>query len=190
MIRTRLNIAGFLLLTQVVNLPVVAYAALYDRGQGLIYDSVLNITWLQDAQYAQTSGFDSDGLFTWSGAEAWVNQLDYLGITGWRLPTLTPVGGGTKFNVNPSFDGSTDYAYNISSPSGASAGFTGNELAYMYFVDLHDLAALKPDGTVQSGAGLVNVSFVDASTGKMDSFKNVPGTEGYWTGVSGAGIYA
>ena len=27
-------------------------AALYDRGNGLIYDDVLDITWLQDANYA------------------------------------------------------------------------------------------------------------------------------------------
>ena len=32
------------------------YAALHDRGSGLIYDDVLNITWLQDANYAKTSG--------------------------------------------------------------------------------------------------------------------------------------
>ena len=29
-----------------------ATAALYDRGNGLIYDDVLDITWLQDANYA------------------------------------------------------------------------------------------------------------------------------------------
>jgi len=172
------------LLALIIASPWAAFAALYDRGHGLIYDSVLNITWLQDAQYAQTS-------FNWAGAEAWAHQLDYLGITGWRLPTLTPVAGGTSFNTNQySTDGSTDYAYNISSPAGASAGFTGNELAYMYFVNLHDLAQVKPDGTAQSGAGLLNVSFVDATTGKLDSFKNVARTEGYWTGVQGAGIYA
>jgi len=28
------------------------YAELYDRGNGLIYDDVLNVTWLQDANYA------------------------------------------------------------------------------------------------------------------------------------------
>ena len=30
-------------------------AALYDRGNGLIYDDVLDITWLQDANYAKTT---------------------------------------------------------------------------------------------------------------------------------------
>ena len=38
-------------------LPFTANAALYDRGNGLIYDDVLDITWLQDANYAKTSGY-------------------------------------------------------------------------------------------------------------------------------------
>ena len=31
------------------------HAALWDRGGGLIYDDVFDITWLQDANYAKTS---------------------------------------------------------------------------------------------------------------------------------------
>ena len=38
-----------------------AYAALFDRGGGLIYDNVLDVTWLSDAQYLMTSGADADG---------------------------------------------------------------------------------------------------------------------------------
>lgn len=38
-----------------------AQAALHDRGGGLLYDDVLNVTWLQDANYAMTSGYDADG---------------------------------------------------------------------------------------------------------------------------------
>ena len=52
-----------------------ATAALYDRGNGLIYDDVLDITWLQDATYAQTSGYDSDGKMNWNDANNWVNAL-------------------------------------------------------------------------------------------------------------------
>ncbi|NNF16437.1 MAG: hypothetical protein HKN70_06795 [Gammaproteobacteria bacterium] len=37
-------------------LSVSTTAALHDRGNGLIYDDVLDITWLQDANYALTSG--------------------------------------------------------------------------------------------------------------------------------------
>ncbi len=34
----------------------MAQAALFDRGGGMIYDDVLDISWLQDANYTQTSG--------------------------------------------------------------------------------------------------------------------------------------
>ena len=34
-----------------------AHAVLVDRGGGMLYDTVLNITWLQDANYAKTSGY-------------------------------------------------------------------------------------------------------------------------------------
>jgi hypothetical protein len=60
-------------------------AALTNNGNGLIYDDDLNITWLMDANYAMTSGYDTDGLMTWSDANAWANQLEYRGHIDWRL---------------------------------------------------------------------------------------------------------
>src|SRR5215510_7818060 len=140
--KRRVSSSAAILLTAA--LPCLSYAALYDRGGGLIYDSVLNITWLQDASLAGSP-------MHWNDAEAWVSGLTYDGIGGWRLPTLTPVAGGTHWNFNASYDGSTDYGYNISYPGGASAGFTGNELAYLFFVDLGNLALYKTDGTARSG---------------------------------------
>ena len=64
-----------------------SHAALYDRGNGLIYDDVLNITWMQDANYAQTSGYDADGAMTWADANTWADQLSYGGFDDWRLPS-------------------------------------------------------------------------------------------------------
>ena len=43
----------------------VVQAALFDHGNGLIYDDVLDITWLQDANYEQTSSNDADGRMNW-----------------------------------------------------------------------------------------------------------------------------
>ena len=63
------------------SLSVGANAALFDRGGGLIYDDVLNVTWLQDANYAQTSGYDADGGMTWGNAVAWVSDLSYYDST-------------------------------------------------------------------------------------------------------------
>ncbi len=66
-------------------------AALVDRGGGLIYDTDLNITWLADANYAKTSGYDADGIMSWSEARIWAGNLSYGGYTDWRLPiTVQP----------------------------------------------------------------------------------------------------
>src|SRR5437879_5591769 len=76
-----------------------ASATLFDRGGGLIYDDVLNITWLQDANYAQTSGFDADGLMNWDNAKAWAAGLSYFDSvrnvtwTDWRLPYASVIAG-------------------------------------------------------------------------------------------------
>ena len=48
-----------------------ANAALETRLGGLaVYDTDLNITWLADADYAKTSGYDADGLLSWPDAKA------------------------------------------------------------------------------------------------------------------------
>ena len=55
-----------------------ANASLYDRGNGMVYDDVLKITWLR-------------GPFggTWENANALVNNLVYGGYDDWRLPALS-----------------------------------------------------------------------------------------------------
>jgi hypothetical protein len=66
-------------------------AALFDRGGGLLYDDVLDITWLQDANYAMTSGYDADGLLSFVDATLWADQLVYhdsvrnVDYDDWRL---------------------------------------------------------------------------------------------------------
>lgn len=72
-----------------------ASAALIDRGGGLIYDTVLDVTWLQDANHAKTSGYDADGKMNWSAAMAWAADLSYtdslrgVTYTDWRLPSTS-----------------------------------------------------------------------------------------------------
>ena len=57
--------AIILLLVLVLCFAITANAALIDRGTGMIYDTDQDITWLQDADYAATSGYDSDGQMNW-----------------------------------------------------------------------------------------------------------------------------
>ena len=66
------------------------HAEFINNGGGLIYDTTLNITWLRNANYAKSSGYDSDGLMTFNQASSWAASLIYGGIGGWRLPTFDP----------------------------------------------------------------------------------------------------
>jgi hypothetical protein len=56
-----------------------SHAKLFDRGAGLIYDDLLDITWLQYANY-------SGQTMTWDEATNWAGNLMYQGYDDWRLP--------------------------------------------------------------------------------------------------------
>ncbi|MCX6908464.1 MAG: hypothetical protein NTY01_10525, partial [Verrucomicrobia bacterium] len=97
-----------------------AQAALHDRGGGLLYDDVLDVTWLQDANYAKSSGYHPTGKMSWAEANKWVSTLVYhdparnVDHTGWRLPKVEP-SDGKSFNHTFKLDGTTDEGYNITS---------------------------------------------------------------------------
>jgi hypothetical protein len=160
-------------------------AALIDRGSGLIYDNVLDVTWAQDTALSQTLG--GAGIFNWGGAKAWADQLVFGGYDDWRLPTLSPV-NGVRFNTVFHCDGSADYGYGVAAPGGASSGFTGNELAYMYHVNLGNKSRCTGEGPYLDGktwgpdVGVQNASFVDALTGGTVSFLNLQDLKtNFWT---------
>jgi hypothetical protein len=151
-----------------------AQAALVDRGGGLIYDTDLNITWLKDANYAKTSSYDADGRMNWAAATTWAANLSYFdsvrnqNLTGWRLPTVGPVGG--SFNLLFGNNGTTDVGFGNTSPN--------SELAYMYYVNLVNLGRCTPNnadsqGCIdQAGYGLTN-------TGPFTSLQS----DLYWSGT-------
>jgi hypothetical protein len=74
---------------------LTTHAALIDRGNGLIYDTDMNISWLANANLATTnifgvSGINVSGYMDWNTAQSWIgamNSADYLGYNDWRLPT-------------------------------------------------------------------------------------------------------
>ncbi len=162
-----------------VLVPFSSHAALYDRGGGLIYDDVLDVTWLQDADYARTqynnsgglSG-DADGKMTWAAANSWVSGLSYFdsvrGVSydDWRLPIMSPV-NGVAFDLNNSFDGSTDNGYNITSPA--------SELSYMYHVNLGGVSLFDTAGNLQyDAAGIADPSPFSGISGGVWSQTEVP----------------
>lgn len=145
---------------------LTSHAALYDRGNGMIYDDVLDITWLQDSNYAQTSGYHIDGHMTWGEANTWAAQLVYGGYDDWRLPSARL--------MNPAFpcfadDGSCDQGYNI----------TTSELGHMFYNNLGNQAYIV---VTWPPINDVNTSFTDAVDGDTVSFLNLEydGYGGFW----------
>lgn len=107
-------------------------AELIDRGGGLIYDTELDITWLQDANYASSSGVDEDGAMSWDSANNWASNLEYYDSvrnvvwSDWRLPsTQIPDDSCTddEAGTAPSLD-----------PTGFNC--TGSELGHLYYTEL------------------------------------------------------
>lgn len=168
----------------VITIPGLSFGALIDRGGGLIYDDVLNVTWLQDANYAQTSGYDADGLMTWSEAVIWASNLTYGGYTDWRLPLAGPV-NGTAFNYNLSYSGNTDFGQNMSAPGTTYAGSTSNEMAHLNFNSLNNHAKCHPTLSVDDSCyyieslGWWGGASVIANTGPFINLQ----TTNYWSGT-------
>jgi hypothetical protein len=71
---------GMLLATLLIH---TAHATLIDRGNGMIYDSVQDITWLQDANLAGTT-------MNWDDSVVWAAGLSVGGFDNWRLYNADP----------------------------------------------------------------------------------------------------
>jgi len=103
------------------------------------YDNVAGLTWLADANYAQTSGYDTDGKMNWFDATTWAAGLDLdgtPGADGWRLPNTVDVGndGETYTNI---YQG-VDFGYNIT---------THSEMSNMFYNVLGNTAFYDTSGT-------------------------------------------
>jgi len=88
--------SGVALLLAVLWFSAPAKAALIDRGNGMIYDTDLGITWLQNANSAGPS-------MTWNQANAWAASLNFGGYNDWRLPKTLPLNGSTYIYPNQQF---------------------------------------------------------------------------------------
>jgi PEP-CTERM motif len=164
------------------------------NGFEAYYDTVLNITWLADANLADREFFGqyidygesdagadginrpvygdrlfSDGRMTWGAASNWINAMNneqYLGYSNWRLPDVKPVNGANfQYSSSVAAAGVTDMGFNISSPQ--------SELAHLYHVTLGNKSIVDTAGNRQSEWGWKNTG----------PFRNVqPGN--YWFGVA------
>lgn len=122
-------------------------ASLIDLGNGLVYDDVLGIHWLQNANLAATetfgvSGIDASGGMSWDTAKLWIqamNSASYLGYSSWRLPDVSPL-NGASFIYAASNDGSADRGYNITAPGTLYAGSPANEMSHLFHNSLGNLS--------------------------------------------------
>ena len=162
-----------------------AHALLVDRGSGMLYDTGLNVTWLQDANHAKTSGYcgvasncaSAAGRMNWTQANTWANGLEYGGYSDWRLARNSPVNGtasGWDYNYSP--NGTKNSGYNITR--------TFSELAYMYYVNLGLKGAVNPDGSYRVDFG-VNGTGPFGSGGQNDvGLVNNLQSAIYWYGMA------
>jgi hypothetical protein len=175
----------FMLLVVSCMFAGTSHAALSGRGNGLIYDDVLNITWLQNANLAASetfgvSGIGSNGEMNWSTANDWIaamNTADYLGYSDWRLAKASPVNGTNYVTNSGDYRGSTDHSYNISAPGSTYAGSKASEMAYMFYNNLGNLALYDLNGNyLRPGWGLSNPGpFINIQTNLQ--------TDTYWSGL-------
>ncbi|MBT8148740.1 MAG: DUF1566 domain-containing protein, partial [Gammaproteobacteria bacterium] len=142
------------------------------NGHEGVYDDVLDITWLRDANIAASDQFGLNGgislggpaigSMNWDTAETFIAAMNavnsgagYLGINTWRQPTATPVNGTNYVFGTATYDGSTDQSYNLTAPPGPynptpdleTLGFTGSELAYHYYNNFEAIAECSGTGT-------------------------------------------
>lgn len=187
------RIFGLLIaLVMVFGLSVSAQATLTPMGP-VVYDDVLNIYWLTNANLARTNNFGVagigvDGRFdTWFDADAWItamNAANYLGSSNWRLPNTDPV-DGVAFNISETSDGSTDRGWNISAPGSAYPNSTASEMAYMYYVNLNNLGGEDLAGNTRACA-TAGPNYCLANTGPFSELQAGP----YWSGQAyGASTY-
>lgn len=122
-----------------------------------VYDTVLDVTWLADANYAMTSGYDADGRMTWSDALAWADQLVYFGYSNWRLPEADPDCGHFALNC------------------------TLNELGELYYIGLGGEAAGNLIITHNASYDLfVNIQTTSGAIGTYWTATDDAGTPNAW----------
>jgi hypothetical protein len=93
-------------------------AALVDAGNGLVNDTVRNITWVADASLS--------GAQTWDNLASWAENLVYAGYSDWRLASMS-VAAGT-----PTGSAGTD----VDCSSATEPACRDNELGDMHYYNL------------------------------------------------------
>ncbi len=132
--------------------------ALIDRGNGLIYDTDLDISWLADANLASSrsfgvSGIEADGSMFGGTATDWIIAMNnyqgtgYLGYNSWRL---------TIDNC----------------PSTAGQNCVDSEFGHLFYIEL---------------SGTANAPISSSADPDINLFSNIVENDWYWTGSLSSG---
>jgi hypothetical protein len=112
---------------------VPAYAGLINNLNGTVTQVRADgkiLMWLQDWNYAYTSGYcqdrsktwGDDGEMYWHEAVAWAESLVFAGFNDWRLPSALNEDG--------------------SGPCGPAYNCLGSELGYLWYLEMHNVAGV------------------------------------------------
>lgn len=133
------------------------------------YDTDLNITWLADANYANTSGYDAypssavtvDGKMSWYQATTWaanlviVDTVNNITYDNWRLPTALSPDASCGLQIY-----------------GTSTGYNcGSEMGHLFYNELGGTA----DQSVMTSADPDLAKFTN-----LQAFAHYPGMHYYW----------
>ena len=146
----------------------------WSNGHEGVYDDVLDITWLADANYAETSGFapvndtlinyhlssyniQPDGRMGHNAAKNWALSLNLFGFDSWRLPSVGP-----DYPYEDPLYGHDQINSELGSLFYSSLGNTGNNT-----------------GTC-SPLCFQNTDFVDPANDSSYSFENIPSSYIYF----------
>ena len=150
-----------------------------DASSVFLYDTMLNVTWLRDA--------NANGSMNWTQANTWAANLVVGAYDDWRLPTMisTP-------NTTFSYAGGTDYGFNVRTTSGS---IVYSEMASLWYDTLgnksyYDTAGVGP----QPDWGLTNTGAFQnlQSNFYWSDLADAPGTRQAWffnTGPGSQGLY-
>jgi len=127
-----------------------ASATLMDRGPNMVYDNVLNITWVRDASLCATlnncvnrNDAAVTGGMTWSDAKTWAANLVFGGFHDWRLPYASVIAGaGPTVLVHTCVGGAAD-----------EAACRDNEMGYMFYYDLGGISGQNKSGNQTAVGG-------------------------------------
>ena len=180
---------SLLLFIVVLGFPGAANALLITRGPNLVYDTVLDITWVRDAHLCVTLNNcvnRNDGLvaggMSWDDANTWAANLVYQGFDDWRLPYASVAAGA----------GPSATVHFCTGAGGADVvACRDNEMGYMFYYNLDGNLGDNKTGnqTAVSGEMLTDIQFFHWSATEVNSVDAWSFTFGFGSQASGAGRF-